>query len=83
EKRRLAEEKERKDKAAAESKARNEKELAEKEKREEAFAQKAQEREQEQTDAWLVELERRNMSEMELLNAKYMDEAMKLAEKKQ
>ncbi|MFW1072453.1 phage tail length tape measure family protein [Vibrio parahaemolyticus] len=83
EKRRLAEKKERKDKAAAESKARNEKVLAEKEKREEAFAQKAQEREQEQTDAWLVELERRNMSEMELLNAKYMDEAMTLAEKKQ
>lgn len=54
-----------------------------KEKADKAAAEKEREREKEQTDAWLVELERRNMSEMELLNAKYMDEAMKLAEKKQ
>ncbi|HGF5004082.1 TPA: phage tail length tape measure family protein [Vibrio parahaemolyticus] len=62
---------------------RDRKRIEDKEKRATQAAERERAREQEQTDAWLVELERRNMSEMELLNAKYMDEAMKLAEKKQ
>ncbi|MCR9713941.1 phage tail length tape measure family protein [Vibrio parahaemolyticus] len=63
--------------------ARDQKRIQDREKRATEAAERERTRDQEQTDAWLVELERRNMSEMELLNAKYMDEAMKLAEKKQ
>ncbi|HHJ3234220.1 TPA: phage tail length tape measure family protein [Vibrio parahaemolyticus] len=63
--------------------ARDQKRIQDREKRAAEAAERERARDQEQTDAWLVELERRNMSEMELLNAKYMDEAMKLAEKKQ
>ncbi|EPR5147705.1 phage tail length tape measure family protein [Vibrio alginolyticus] len=63
--------------------ARDQKRIQDREKRATEAAERERARDQEQTDAWLVELERRNMSEMELLNAKYMDEAMKLAEKKQ
>ena len=65
------------EKAEAERQRRQEKEKAEKE-----ADERARSREQEKTDTWLVELQRRNMGEMELLNAKYMDEAMKLADKK-
>ncbi len=65
------------EKAEKERSRRQEKEAAEKE-----ADEKARSREQEQTNTWLVELQRRNMGEMELLNAKYMDEAMKLADKK-
>ncbi|EPZ9280854.1 phage tail tape measure protein [Vibrio parahaemolyticus] len=63
--------------------ARDQKRIQDREKRATEAAERERARDQEQTDVWLVELERRNMSEMELLNAKYMDEAMKLAEKKQ
>lgn len=83
EKQRLEDQK-RREEAAAEDKATKEKKrLEEKEQREEEAAARARQREQEQTDSWLVELERRNMSEMQLLNAKYMDEAMRLADHKQ
>ncbi len=62
---------------------RDRKRIEDKDKRATQAAERDRAREQEQTDAWLVELERRNMTEMQLLNAKYMDEATKLAEKKQ
>lgn len=77
------------EKATEEEKARQEKadkeqkRLDEKETRELAAEEKARNRAKQQTDAWLVELDRRNMTELELLNAKYMDEAMKLTEKRQ
>lgn len=83
EKQRQDEKAAREKKAADDRAAKEQKRIEDKEARDAEAADKARARDQEQTDAWLVELERRNMSEMELLNAKYMDEAMKLAEKKQ
>ncbi|OCH31837.1 phage tail tape measure protein [Aliivibrio fischeri] len=83
EKQRIADNAAQDKKAQAEKAAQDKKRLAEQQAREDEAADAARLRDQEQTDTWLVELERRNMSEMELLNAKYMDEAMKLAEKKQ
>ncbi|MEZ8137852.1 phage tail length tape measure family protein [Vibrio splendidus] len=83
EKQRAEEKAAREKKAADDRAAKEQKRIEDKEARDAEAADKARARDQEQTDAWLVELERRNMSEMELLNAKYMDEAMKLAEKKQ
>ncbi|MDW2204327.1 phage tail length tape measure family protein [Vibrio sp. 1636] len=77
-------EKAERDKKLADEKAENERKRRKaKEAAEKDADAKARARDQEQTDAWLIELQRRNMSEMELLNAKYMDEAMKLADKKQ
>lgn len=83
EKQRLEEKQQREKAAADEQSAIEKKYQEEKEQREAESADRARQRNQEQTDSWLIELSRRNMSEAELLNAKYMDEALRLADSKQ
>ncbi|HGS4635436.1 TPA: phage tail length tape measure family protein [Vibrio cholerae] len=83
EKQRLEEEAAEKRKKDAEEKQREDKRQKEREAAQKVADQKALERERETTEEWLVEIERRNLSEMQLLNAKYMDDASKLVEKRE
>ncbi|TQP68440.1 phage tail tape measure protein [Vibrio cholerae] len=83
EKQRLEEEAAEKRKKDAEEKQREDKRQKEREAAKKLADQKALERERENTEEWLVEIERRNLSEMQLLNAKYMDDASKLVEKRE
>ncbi|ELP8149143.1 phage tail tape measure protein [Vibrio cholerae] len=76
----VAAEKRKKD---AEEKQREDKRQKEREAAQKVADQKALERERETTEEWLIELDRRNLSEMQLINAKYMDDASRLAEKRQ
>ena len=80
----LADEKAERDKKRADEKAERERQRQKaKEAAEKEADEKKRARDQEQTNAWLVELKRRNMSELELLYAKEKDEADKLAEKRE
>lgn len=62
--------------AAAEQKRQDQRDAAEKK-----AADAKRDRDQATTDTWLVELERRNMTALQLLDARYVDEVTKLKEK--
>ncbi|EIE1227641.1 phage tail length tape measure family protein [Vibrio vulnificus] len=83
EKQRQEEQRQREDAAAKQKSDRENKIAKDREKREQEAADKSRQREQEQSNAWLLELERRNLSEMEMINAKYMDDATRLAQHRQ
>ncbi|PTC01986.1 phage tail tape measure protein [Vibrio mediterranei] len=70
------------EKAAEEKAARVAARAKAQEERDKATAQRERSRNQQTTEDWLQDLSRRTMAESELLNAKYMDEAMRLAKVK-
>lgn len=78
EKSRLDEKQKREEKAAKERKQKEDKRRQEREAAENAANEKARQREQVVTNTWLVEIQRRNMSALELLDARHSDEKTKL-----
>ncbi|MBL4297850.1 phage tail length tape measure family protein [Vibrio fluvialis] len=78
---RLEERKAREDKAAQEKAQKENKRRQEREAAEKAANEKSRAQEQARTATWLVEIQRRNMSAVELLDARLNDEKVKLQAK--